>query len=54
MVKGMKPRSVLVDAVTTDASLARGVNVYEGHITHAGLAGSLGLPYTPLDKLLPR
>lgn len=43
-----------VEAVTTDASLAKGVNVYKGHITHGGLAESLGLPYTPLDQLLPR
>jgi len=43
-----------VEAVTTDASLARGVNVYKGHITHGGLAKSLGLPYTPLDQILPR
>ena len=43
-----------IEAVTTDASLAKGVNVYKGHITHSGLAESLGLPYTPLDDLLPR
>ncbi len=43
-----------VEAVTTDAFLAKGVNVYKGHITHGGLAESLGLPYTPLDQLLPR
>ena len=43
-----------VEAVTTDASLAEGVNVYRGHITHSGLAESLGLPYTALGTLLTR
>jgi alanine dehydrogenase len=39
-------------AVRGDAALRRGVNVYRGKITHAGVAESLGLPHTPLDELL--
>ncbi len=39
-------------AVGKDRSLARGVNVYRGHLTHQGVAESLGLPWTPLDDLL--
>jgi alanine dehydrogenase len=39
-------------AVASDGPLAKGVNVYQGHITHEGVAKSLELPYTPLDKLL--
>ena len=39
-------------ALQTDRALARGVNVYRGHLTHEGVAESLGLPWTPLDELL--
>lgn len=42
-----------VKAVKADTPLAKGVNIYKGHVTHNGVAESLGLPYTPLDKLLP-
>lgn len=41
-----------IDAVASDGPLAKGVNVYKGHITHEGVAKSLGLSYTALDELL--
>jgi alanine dehydrogenase len=39
-------------AVQRDSTLARGVNAYRGHLTHRGVAESLGLPWTPLEQLL--
>jgi alanine dehydrogenase len=39
-------------AVVRDRALLRGVNTYRGHLTHSGVAESLGLPYTPLEQLL--
>jgi alanine dehydrogenase len=41
------------DALLSDESLARGVLVSEGHITHPALAQSLELPYVPLAEALP-
>ena len=37
-------------AVAADPSLAKGVNVHRGVVTHPAVAESLGLPYTPLAK----
>lgn len=37
-----------MDAVREDASLARGVNTWDGHVTHRGVAHALGRDYTPL------
>lgn len=45
---GMGVRS----AVASDASLARGVLVSEGHVTYAALATSLALPFVPLEAAL--
>lgn len=39
-------------AVRADASLAKGVNCYAGHVTQSGVAEAHGLPYTPLHELL--
>jgi alanine dehydrogenase len=39
-------------AVQDDPSLAKGVNVFEGHITYPSVAEAHGLPYTPLANLL--
>lgn len=39
-------------AAESDAALAKGVNVYAGHITNNAIAKSLGLPYKPLSELL--
>jgi len=39
-------------AVRDDATLLRGVNVFDGHITHAGVAAAFGLPYRPLHESL--
>src|SRR5207253_6032389 len=36
-------------AVSENAALARGVNVWRGAITHAGVAASLGTTATPLS-----
>jgi len=39
-------------AVRSDPALAKGVNVYEGHITYKGVAEAFNLPYTDLQTLL--
>ncbi len=39
-------------AVQDDPSLAKGVNVFEGHITYPSVAEAHGLPFTPLANLL--
>ena len=41
-----------IQAVKDDPGLARGVNVYQGHITYPAVADAFGLPYTPLEQLL--
>jgi alanine dehydrogenase len=40
-------------AASVDPALARGVNVYQGRLTNGAVAKSLGMDYTPLDRLLP-
>jgi alanine dehydrogenase len=40
-------------AVAGDPALARGVNVIEGRITYQAVADAHGLPYTPLDDVVP-
>jgi alanine dehydrogenase len=42
----------LFKAIQKDVSLARGVNVLDGHVTYAGVAEAFGLPYVPLDQVL--
>jgi len=42
----------LAGAVREDPALARGVNVLDGHVTHAAVAQALGLPYRPLSELI--
>jgi alanine dehydrogenase len=39
-------------AIAKDSSLAAGVNVIKGKVTHQRLAKALGLPYTPLAEVL--
>jgi alanine dehydrogenase len=39
-------------AVLSDECLAKGVNVYDGHVTNKGVAKNLKLEYTPLSRLL--
>jgi alanine dehydrogenase len=41
----------IAKAVAEDASLAKGVNVHRGTVTHPAVAESLGLPYTPLKSI---
>lgn len=42
----------LAAAVRKDQSLARGVNVLDGNVTHAGVADAFGLSHVPLDQIL--
>jgi alanine dehydrogenase len=46
-------RKGLGGALRDDPALGRGVNVYEGNITNAAVAEAHGLPFTPLDGLVP-
>ncbi|HHV78110.1 MAG TPA: alanine dehydrogenase [Firmicutes bacterium] len=39
-------------AVKVNPALAKGVNVYEGHVTYKAVADAHGLEYTPLDSLI--
>ncbi|OGZ60235.1 MAG: hypothetical protein A3B96_02795 [Candidatus Spechtbacteria bacterium RIFCSPHIGHO2_02_FULL_43_15b] len=39
-------------AVRENSALAAGVNVYNGKITHKGLADSIGAKYSPLEQLI--
>ncbi len=39
-------------AMLSDSALAKGVNVYDGHITNQGVAQAFGLDYTSLSQLL--
>lgn len=39
-------------ASSDDPALARGVNCFQGYITHPGVAEAHGLPYEPLEGLL--
>ncbi len=41
-----------VGAVSSDPALAKGVNVYKGHVTYPSVAEAFDLPYTPLETLL--
>jgi alanine dehydrogenase len=43
----------LAEAVARDHSLARGVNVLDGHITYEAVAEAHDLDYTPLEDVLP-
>lgn len=42
----------VIEAIRRDASLARGVNTYEGKLTYQAVAENLGLEYTPLGSLI--
>ncbi len=41
-----------VQAIKSDAALAKGVNVFDGHVTFKGVADAFGLAYTELATLL--
>ena len=43
----------LAAAVAEDRALARGVNVLDGRVTYEAVADAHGLPYTPLEDVLP-
>jgi len=36
------------------AILTRGINTYEGKVTHEGVSSTLGLPLTPLKEAIGR
>ena len=42
----------VVKAIKSDPALAKGVNVYDGHIAYKGVADAFGLGYTELSTLL--
>jgi alanine dehydrogenase len=44
-------RRGLRDALSDDPALAKGVNVYEKHVTNAAVAEAHGVPFTPLEQL---
>ena len=46
-------RKGLGGALEDDPALAKGVNVYEQHVTNAAVAEAHGLPFTPLEHLTP-
>ncbi|CAN5813939.1 alanine dehydrogenase [soil metagenome] len=39
-------------AVSRDPALAKGVNVFGGQVTYAGVAEAFGMPYVPLDRIV--
>ncbi|MBA3844852.1 MAG: alanine dehydrogenase [Actinobacteria bacterium] len=43
----------LKEAVSSDAALAKGVNVIDGKLTYEAVAEAHGLDYTPLEDVLP-
>jgi alanine dehydrogenase len=49
---GLKLAARGMAAVKDDIPLARGVNVYQGHITYPAVAEAFGLESVPLDRLL--
>ncbi len=42
----------IVAAVARDPSLAHGVNVFDGQVTHPAVAGAFGMPFAPLETVL--
>lgn len=42
----------VTDAMRADPALAKGMNVYKGHVTYQGVAEAHGLEFVPLDRLL--
>lgn len=40
------------EAVSTSPALAWGANLWRGEVLHRGVAESLGLPHTPLDRVI--
>jgi alanine dehydrogenase len=44
----------LAEAVRNSEPLAKGVNTFAGHVTYQAVAEAHGMPWTPLERLLPR
>ena len=44
----------ILAALESDSHLLKGLNVYDGQITHLGVAEALSLPYFPADVVLKR
>jgi alanine dehydrogenase len=49
---GLKLAESGIDAVKADPALAKGVNVYDGHVTYRAVADAFDMAYTPLESLL--
>jgi alanine dehydrogenase len=45
-------RMGVAKAARSDAGLAEGLNVFEGHVTYRAVADSQGIPYRPVLELL--
>jgi len=41
-----------VKAIKGDEALAKGVNTFNGHLTNEPVSRALGIPYTPLDRVM--
>jgi alanine dehydrogenase len=39
-------------AVAADPALAKGINIYSGHVTHETVARDLNYPYQPLEQII--
>jgi alanine dehydrogenase len=42
----------IVDAIKSDAAIAKGLNTYDGHVTYAAVARDLGYDYMPIEKAI--
>ncbi|MGD8370592.1 MAG: alanine dehydrogenase [Syntrophobacterales bacterium] len=40
------------ESVAADPALAKGINIYRNHVTHATVAQDLGYPYKPLEEVI--
>jgi alanine dehydrogenase len=49
---GLKLADSGLDALASDPSLAKGLNVYKGKVTYPAVAEAFGLEYTPVESLL--
>ena len=49
--KDLKKPLVILEALRSDESLRRGLNVYKGKVTNRLVAESLGLEYTPFEQI---
>jgi alanine dehydrogenase len=43
----------IIPAARKDPALAKGVNIHGGRVTYRAVAEALGIPYTPLESIIP-